>query len=238
MCRLALVAFLVSIATGARAQDTDAAEALFREGVAALQEGRLPEARTALRASLELNPHPSTAFNLMTTLTDLDELIAASSLCRQLLEDDFGDLGERRVQVERLCEEVWEQTPIVDVVARGAPAIDLRIDGEADSVLEDGAQTTRRLDPGRHVLRVEAPGHRGDEYAVDLARSDRTRIELRVVTDAEAKKRRLVMAGLIAGGILLAGGVIAIAVAASRPASLPRADASAETLSDSALFRF
>ncbi len=218
------------LAVPVSAQSSDA-ERLFREGTTALQEGRLPEARVALEASLDLNPHPGTGFNLMMTLTDLNELLAASGLCHRLLDDDFGELGDRRVQVERLCESLWAEIPVVELTVQGAPEIRLVIDGEAQAV-EDGESVTRQLDPGRHVLRVEAPEHEGEERALDLDRRERLSLVLQVVSAADTKRRRIWIAALLAGGLVLAGAAIGVGLALrnSGPSEQPP-DFTAQTLS-------
>lgn len=218
---VALGLMLHAASASAQAPASDA-ERLFHEGTAALMEGRLPEAKTALARSLELHPHPGAAFNLMMTLADLNELLAASRLCRRLLGGDFGSLGERRVQVERICEGVWENVPVLEIVATGADELQLHVDGELDATIGPEEPVTRQLDPGRHVVRLDAPGHRSDERAVDLRRRDRVRIELRAVSTGEVKRRRVALALTIAGAILAAGAAVTAAlVVANRPPDQP-----------------
>jgi hypothetical protein len=163
----------------AQAPETDAAEArrLFQEADQAIDEDRLADARDLLRRSLDLAPHPATAFNLAMVFGAVGEHRAAIELLERLEGGDFGELdAEQRGEVTRMISESRGELALVDVAA-GSVEADVRVDGELLATLSPGERAETRLDPGRHIVTVRAVDGRVEERAIELEAGDERRVD-------------------------------------------------------------
>ena len=183
----ALAVMLLSASAGAAGRDPAAAEALFRQGREAVTTGDYKLACEKFHESNRLDPAAGTVLNIADCEEKLGHLATAWTLFRQ----------------------VAEQLPPTDErqgIAKGRaaaleprlPKLSLRLSPDAPAgakVYRDGVvlgaaslDTLLPVDPGKHVLAVEAPGHARRELTVTMAEGEKKRVALEAgaVTDQEA----------------------------------------------------
>jgi hypothetical protein len=154
-------------------------------GTAALQAGRFPEARDLLRQSMQHRAHTSTAFNLVVALRGTDDPLGAFRICERLLAGEYGAISPpRRAQARQVCDEARNEVATIEVEAFGAEVITVRVDGEPAGEVGDGGTFQRRVNPGRRVVAVSAPGHAGDEQVINVERGGRAHVALRLISIA------------------------------------------------------
>ncbi len=219
MRRLALPVFLLALALcPARgvAQEQSARE-LFDAAAEAIGQGRFAEARDLLRQSLAVGPRRATAFNLGVALRGTGEVRDSVVVFDELLRGVYGDLSaERRTQIESLLLEVRADLAHIDVSACGAERVEVRVDGELRATLGPCGQASVEVDPGDHVVRLEAPGAAAIERRVTLAAGQRhtTRETLVVrptsVASEEGDARLWLWLGLGAGLVAVVAIVVAV----------------------------
>ncbi len=155
-------------------EDPAAAEAraLFDRGRALAEERRFSEAVESFERSLELVERPSTVFNLALCHYALEryvEAVAALERFERVADPDADaesgpdarrTLAHARAAIARLVVEV--EPADAAVTLDGAP-------------IEGGATRERALNPGPHVLRVEAPHHATALLELDAARGEALR---------------------------------------------------------------
>ena len=172
-----MLAVAVVLAAGtARAQD-DGAEArdLFERGVAALVDGRFPEARDLLAQSLEREGRPATAFNLVLALLGTEQPLDATRVCERLLASGYGALAaDARAEAERECARADREvsTIVVEVDVSDAR---VAVDGET---IERGDDGRVRVNPGAHVVAAEAPDGRRADGRVRVGRGETVQVSL------------------------------------------------------------
>ncbi len=137
----------------------------FERGFAALQSRRFAEAELALREAMRLRPTPVTQYNLGLALRGLGRYLDAIEVFEAYLR-----APEARASPERLAAVRDELADIRRAVAR----VELALRPAAATVRVDGRPVEARasvvsLDPGRHVLDVEADGFERDHREVTLA---------------------------------------------------------------------
>ncbi len=139
---------------------------LFREGVAHADGGRLAEAETAFRASLDLRVAPGTLYNLGRVLIDMGRCAEARAvMLRQTALDT--DNAARRAQGEAAMAEAANCAARVTIVLHGA-ATEVLLDGLRLSTTPEA----QLLDPGPHVLEVRAANRPPDQRRLRLARGE------------------------------------------------------------------
>lgn len=196
--RLPAAALFVSIflsAFPARSQGADSggADALFRHGMTELNAGRLDTACPAFAESYRLEPLLGTLFTLAECEVRANKLASAMARYNDYAER-FSRLSgpdralqrgrEKRVEAQRAALE--GRVPVLTLtLARGAPegAIVRR-----DRVTIGAAQlgVGMPVDPGEHVVQVEAPGRPVVEERVTLAAGEKRTLELKLPVEKTA----------------------------------------------------
>jgi len=157
----ALIAPSIGVAQDAEPEPAPSAEqvearALFDRGRQLAEDRRFSEAVEAFTRSLALVDRPSTAFNLGTCLYALERYVEAIEvLDRFEPEADDPDAEAGRADAERMLAHARASVSqiLVEVEPRSAEVF---VDGAA----LEGAGTRRlTVNPGPHVIRVEAPHH-------------------------------------------------------------------------------
>lgn len=160
------------------AQLTRARE-LFGSAAASVQVGRFADAVKDLRASLDLVPRTGTAFNLAVALRGTGDAIGALALFDKLAAGAYGDLDPARSeQVATLRAEVAAEIATLMIVATGADAIELRLDGEIVAAVKARASTVARVNPGAHRVVASARDHETVDRAVDVRRGSSSTVAL------------------------------------------------------------
>jgi hypothetical protein len=166
--------------------DLARARELFDEAAESLRVGRFADAVKSLRASLDLAPRSATAFNLAVALRGTGDAVAALALFDKLAAGDFGELDPtRREQVGKLRAEVAAEIATLTLVASGADAIEIRLDGEVVTVAKSGERFVAKVSPGAHRIVASARDHETVDRAIDLPRGASTEVavELRPARD-------------------------------------------------------
>jgi hypothetical protein len=155
------------------------ARELFEAAAASVQVGRFADAVKDLRASLGLVPRTGTAFNLAVALRGTGDALGALALFDKLAAGAYGDLDPaRREQVARLKAEVAAEIATLTIVATGADAIELRLDGEVIGIAKPGAATAASVNPGAHRIVASARDHETVDRAVDVVRGSASTVSL------------------------------------------------------------
>jgi hypothetical protein len=166
-----LVALLTRTAT-ARAGDPAAADALFKEALALLDEGKWSEACPKFKASFDFDPSVSTLINLARCSEHDGKLATAWG---QLAEAQRLNLdapaGPRRSQLEahikKLSDALSTRLPRVRLVLAGAaPQAEVAMARDGVALPASALGQALPLDPGEHVVSVAAPGLRDRRDAV------------------------------------------------------------------------
>ncbi|MEZ4336019.1 MAG: PEGA domain-containing protein [Sandaracinaceae bacterium] len=201
---------LGAMASGARAQEAadptssaerdairEEARALYQTGLAEAAAERWVPALEAFRASFARVDRVRTRLNIAATLMRLGRARETITEAEAVLAG--APEAAERAQAEALLGQARAALHALMLRVRPADATVL-VDGEP----VDGRGTTRalRLDPGRHLLEVQAPGHRPERQTLLADAEDvqvvleplpgaldvRTRIEgARIVVDGEAR---------------------------------------------------
>lgn len=168
----------------AYAQNDATAEALFLEGRALMQEHRYAEACPRLKASYDADPAVGTLLNLALCHEATNKRASAWGEFRKVAELSAGK-REDRVTLAR--EREAKLAPTLSWITITVPTktrvekLAITLDSAA---VEEGAWGTRLpIDPGKHVVRVTAPGF--IEHDEDV-----------VVPDVEPVKREVTIAPL------------------------------------------
>lgn len=179
---LAAAVITVTAASSALAQgsgrDPGAADVLFREGRKAMQAGSYAVACPKFHESYRLDPAPGTLLNLGDCQEKLGHLASAWQFFREA-EQRLG--GDERAGIAR---QRWATLEgrlafVTFNLPPGAPpgARVLRDDVELGAA---GLGVALPLDPGRHVVRVRAPGRTETALELQLASGERRDVALEI----------------------------------------------------------
>lgn len=199
MRRLALIAALLCFTSVLRAREPTAkdraeARALFEQGKDAMSGGRFAEARDFFQRSLDRAPRASVAFNLAASLRGMGRPKESHDLLRRMLAGSFGPLPpERRAEVEALAAETRRDIAKLTIVAAGAGAIELSIDGVRTATLKPGQARTFEVDPGERVIGLSARLRQPIERRVTIAPGKSQRVVERLVLSQSARRATLVV---------------------------------------------
>ncbi len=159
---LASLALAASMAFGSSMAHADiaAAEALFKEGRALMEKGETNAACDKFAESQRLDPSSGTLLNLGLchekqgkTATAWAEFLAAARLARTQGRADRAEEAQKRASDLQP-----KLSYLVVTLASAAPGVEVF---RGDTRLERGALGTRiPVDPGKHVIKVRAPGYR------------------------------------------------------------------------------
>ncbi len=205
-----LLASFVLWAPVARAGDVAAAEALFREGRALMEEGKYAAACPKLAESYEQDPGTGTLLALAMCRERAGQLASAWASYGQVASHSKRDGRADREQAARERMQALEPrlsrlTITVDPETATLPGVGVKRDG---APVGSGAWgTAMPLDPGEHVIEAAAPGRQ----------TWRTKVTIAAERDAQSVR------------------VPALPVAAHEPAAASTAPPPSSTQKDSAL---
>jgi tetratricopeptide (TPR) repeat protein len=150
------------------AQTDTLAESLFRDARVAMRAGDPERACPLFEESYRLDPAFGTLFNLGACEEARGKLATAWALFRRLV-DLAPDADERVIEARTRLNALEERVPRLRIVLLDPLPADqaLELDGV---VLGPGAREgLLRVDPGKHVLRVVAPGRPGRSVELEVA---------------------------------------------------------------------
>jgi hypothetical protein len=176
------------------AQECENAEAraLFERGLEHASQRELTAARDAYARSLELCPRVPTAYNLAVVLRLLGAPIASRAMLDGLVDGRYGALpSDQEPVIVELRDEVRREIGELRIVAVGADAIVISIDGHEVGALAEGARREVEVDPGRRLVRATAEDGRTIELVRDVAPGES--LDVRVELPLSASSGRLVV---------------------------------------------
>jgi hypothetical protein len=180
-------------AAGDEKRERDA-RVLFERAVQSLREGQFAEARDLLNQSLVLEERPATAFNLGVAYRGTGESLRAIDVLRDLLSERYGKLeAAQRREVSALIREVEREVANVEITARGADKIQIRIDGRHVGDLAGGETRVFRADGGERLISASAVDHVAGEKRVRLPRGKRAKVSFNLIPTREARVGRIVL---------------------------------------------
>jgi len=178
-----VLAWLVPLVARAQTAPDDAvaAEALFTAGRADVEHGDYAAACPKFAESQRLDPAPGTMINLADCEEHLGHLARAWLLWREALERLPGD-DERRPVVATRVETIDKRVPRLTVILAPAAktATDVRILRDDTDVPVRHLGVAVPVDPGEHVLLVDARGFGPSRYVVNVPEGARQTVVLDV----------------------------------------------------------
>lgn len=169
----------------ARAQDqSEAARALFEQGVEASQDERWAEAVELFRRSRAILERPSGVFNTAVALQRMGRVREALIDVERYLEmTTAAARGERTryAQAEQLRAQLRAEVSVLTLVV-SPPTARVEVDGRERE--GEGAEREIDLDPGAHAIRVSAEGHGPERLEVRLSAGERDRREITLEENA------------------------------------------------------
>jgi hypothetical protein len=222
---LCLAAALLSSASGQAQERRDpaAAEELFRQGRAAVQQRDYLNACAKFRESNRLDPALGTLFNIADCEEKLGRYATSWTLFEEVAQRLTADDDRRAIAVKR-AQGLEARVPRLSVHL--APSSHAGVVVRRDGVALGSASldTPLPVDPGEHVVVVEAPGAQPAQFRASVGEGERAQLEVSVGPDlppgegpnaplgagSSGSSRRT--AGYVVGGIGVAGlvtGVVA-----------------------------
>ncbi len=200
-----VLAVCVATAMPASAQsaDVEAARAAFLEGNERFDKSDYPGALEAYQRADDIMRVPTTGYKVGKTLVALGRLLEAREKLLNVTllprgPNESPAFAHAREQAARLAEEVRARISSVAIDVSGPPDVEVSVDGErVDRAL---ISAPLRLNPGRHVVRAEAPGHIASERVVSLGEGQHIRIHLALAADTPDAPREGPREGVREGG--------------------------------------
>ena len=192
---MALTLALASVPTAGWAQsrgeptlaDKETARQAFYEGQDAFNAGDLVGALKAFRAADAIMGVPSTRLEVGRTLMQMSRLLEAAEMLASVdligaAEDENDVQKDARDEATGLLEKVRARIPTLLVTIRGlAPGTSVSMTIDGDSIPAGALDYPRKVDPGAHVVRIEAPGYETKAEKVEVAEREEKRIRLDLV---------------------------------------------------------
>jgi len=176
---IAASGFLPRVACAEDARDPAAAEALFRQGRSAASQRDFKTACDKFRESNRLDPAVGTVFNIADCEEKLGRLATSWTLFQEVVQRLAADDNRRAIAEQR-----------VHALEPRVPKLSIRLahsDREGVIVRRDGVtlgaaslDTALPLDPGEHVVIVEAPGTKPAEFHAQLAEGQSLTLDVAV----------------------------------------------------------
>jgi len=174
---MALVAAGLTWAAPAYADESAAAEALFRAGRDASRKGQHAQACKLFRESYRLEPAAGTLLNIATCEEELRQLASAWQHYRGVL-DALPRTDDRAVLAAKRLAELDPRLPRVVIrKRRGAPADTVVRRGNA-VLTEASFGVPLPIDPGEHDFVVEARGHEARTVTLRIAEGQKLELEV------------------------------------------------------------
>lgn len=184
---LALLALALLGATPALAQDTAAAEALFKKGVDQMTAGHFDVACPAIAESQRLDPRPGTLFTLAECEAKSGKIATALVHYEDYLHlvDTLPEAQKQRhaQRVDIAKAQQKALTPEVPTLLLKAPSdapADLKITRDGTELSAASLGVALPVDPGEHVIVTSAGQGPKTEQRIKLAKREKKTLELRV----------------------------------------------------------
>jgi hypothetical protein len=175
----------LSVAAPTAAQDAESAEALFDRGVADMEAGRYEKACPAIKESQRLDPRPGTLFTLAECEAKRGRLATALGHYRDYLAlypkllPEQQEKHKKREAIARAQQAALElEVPALKLSLSPSVPRGTVVTRDGVVVAEAGLGVAVPIDPGEHVVTVQAPGAPAIIRRVVLGPGDRKQILL------------------------------------------------------------
>jgi len=160
-------------------RDSASAEALFRQGRVAADKRDFATACAKFRESNRLDPAVGTVFNLADCEENLGRLATAWTLFQEVAQRLPAD-DDRRAIARRRAQALEGRVPLLSVqlTSGGRQGVLVRRDGVP--LGPASLDTPLPVDPGEHVVVVEAPGTLPAEFRTNIREGARARLAVAV----------------------------------------------------------
>jgi hypothetical protein len=170
--------------------EKETARELFRDGDEKFRAGDYEGALKSFVAADDLMRLPTTGIERGRTLLKLGKLLEASEVLQRVTRiprapDEIDVQQQARDEAQRLIDEVRDRIPSMQVVIIGVPeqtAVMMTVDGV--EVPKSAQGFPQKVNPGKHVIRVTAPGFKPHERTVDLTDASTKQIEIEMEASA------------------------------------------------------
>ncbi len=166
----------------ARAQDTRdpaAAEELFRQGRVASEQQDFNTACAKFRESNRLDPAVGTVFNIADCEEKLGRLATSWTLFQEVVQR-LPPADNRRAIAEQRASKLEPRVPKLSIRLAHSDRTDVTVRRDGVSLGTASLDTSLPVDPGDHVVIVEAPGTRAAEFHARVAEGEHAVIDVTI----------------------------------------------------------
>ena len=174
---VSVMGIVLGLAAPARADDPVLAEALFREGRAAIDAGDLATACSKFEQSYRLDPAPGTLLNLGDCEERRGRLATAWERFNRM-HDTLAPNDDRRALARSRADAVASRLPKVKVVLAKDTPNDARVVRDGAPLDPAALGTLVPIDPGAHVLVVHVDGRRDEKVQLEMAEGEKREVTL------------------------------------------------------------
>jgi hypothetical protein len=170
------------VSAGARAQDARdpaAAEALFRQGRAASEQQDFNTACAKFRESNRLDPAVGTVFNIADCEEKLGRLATSWTLFQEVVQR-LPPADNRRAIAEQRASKLEPRVPKLSIHLAHTDRTDITVHRDGVSLGAASLDTALPVDPGDHVVIVEAPGTRAAEFHAHVAEGENAQLAIAI----------------------------------------------------------
>lgn len=160
------------------AADMETARTLYQEGKKLQDEGNLPGALEKFKAAHALASTPVTGIYLARTQAALGKLVDARETCLSILRmpvqpDETERSAQARQDASALARELEPRIPSLVVRVDGLdPSVKPTVTIDGHALPPAAVGLVRKVNPGVHEIRVNAPGHHEMTQQVKLAEAE------------------------------------------------------------------
>jgi hypothetical protein len=156
------------------AAEKEMARALVVEGDRSFAAQEFERALERYREAFELVPVPTVGIEVVRTERALSRLLEAKATAIRVMNfpvepDEPGVFAGARASAEAIAHEIDEQIPWIRV--RANTPVSIQLDGIALST--SSTELPLRMNPGRHVLSLSAPGYQTVQRVIELGPAER-----------------------------------------------------------------
>ena len=180
---LVIIAGMLTLSAPAQAGDTAAADALFKEALALVDQGNWTEACPKFQASFDFDPSVSTLINLGRCREREGKLASALGLFADAakLNRDARDNGRKdqlAAYIDKLTEPLAPRVPRVTITVSGPPPAELSLVRDGAPMPASALGQSLPFDPGDHVIVGRAPGYLEKSTAFTVKEGERREITI------------------------------------------------------------
>jgi hypothetical protein len=168
---LASALCVTGVARAQETRDPAAAEALFRQGRAASEKQDFKTACAKFRESNRLDPAVGTVFNIADCEEKLGRLATSWTLFQEVVQR-LPPADNRRAIAEQRAAKLEPRVPKLSIHLQAAERSEITVRRDGVSLGSASLDTALPVDPGEHVVIVEAPGTHAAEFRARVSEGE------------------------------------------------------------------